>query len=190
MHYIKRKHHFGFTLIEVVVALFIFSILMIAVSSIFTQFFGSYKEVQAMAKNVENSQFVLNRIAKELRTSTVTIAESSRVRFYDYSQDMCLEYRINSVAKTFTVAQKVIALPVDPFTDCDNSGVWVGPQPLIKIDTPSGVLQGSFLTTQSSKTPQRIGKVTASLSVQENAQHVSNFQVTVSLRDYVYVGLQ
>src|SRR3989304_59518 len=105
----------GFTLIEAVVALFVFLIIMLSLSSTFTQSFSGYRNTRMVQKDVENAQFALNLMAKELRTSTVvsSAGSSNTVKFYDHSQNICFEYKIEDDGngnnkKKLTVSKRVI----------------------------------------------------------------------------------
>lgn len=61
----------GFTLIEMMVSIFIFAIMMTAISGIFARQISSYKQTRLMAGDLENAQFALNYIAKTLRTASI-----------------------------------------------------------------------------------------------------------------------
>ncbi len=182
----------GFTLIEVMVSLAVFLIIMLAMSQTFTQSFAGYRNVKAVQRDVENAQFALNLMAKELRTSTVTIPSSGSlvnvktVRFYDYSQNTCFEYQIDDVANQLTVKKKLVGTPSgDPSADCDNGGVWSTSTPMAK----AGILTGRFIVTPSTQTPKSAGKITISLQISEGPNHTARIQTTSSLRDYGYIGL-
>ncbi|MDP3957107.1 MAG: type II secretion system protein [bacterium] len=183
----------GYTLIEVVVALFIFLIIMTELSHTFAQSFATYKNAKAVQRDVANAQFVLNLLAKELRTSTIvdpssgSLVSAQSVRFYDYSQSTCFEYVI--VSNQLTVAQKTVANPTNnPSNDC--SGGLGGAVPVVKIETAGGALTGQFIVTPSIPNPGgKVGKVTVSLEISEGPNHKARIQTTSSLRDYGYVGL-
>ena len=51
----KRK---GFSLVELMVALFVFGIVMLGVSSVFTQTFSSYRYAKNLQRDVENMKFM------------------------------------------------------------------------------------------------------------------------------------
>lgn len=176
----------GFTLIEVIVSLFVFLIIMLALSSTFAQSFTGYRNTRAVQKDVESAQFALNLMAKELRTSTIVGGSSSRVKFYDYSQKMCFEYEIAS--DQLTVSKKDVANPTkNPVSDC--SGSLGGSTTLVKTETIGGRVTGFFQTTPSSVSPKQVGKITVSLHISEGSNNQANVQTTSSLRDYGYIGL-
>lgn len=172
----------GFTLIEVMVSLAVFLIIMLAMSQTFTQSFAGYRNVKAVQRDVENAQFALNLMAKELRTSSIVSASSggaltSAVKFYDYSQGLCLEYRIN--ASALQVAKAAVAT----FNDCVAASLGS------YATVTTGTVTGGFIITPSVISPQSVGKVTVSLEISEGPNHTARIQTTSSLRDYGYIGL-
>lgn len=181
----------GFTLIEVLVSLFVFVIIMTAVTNTFTSGFSSYKNTKIAQKNVEDAQFALNLMAKELRTSTVVSSGSTVpqpvITFYDYSQSLCVRYRID--ASHNLQRGKISVAASDISSDCttaipDSS---FGMQNM----NAGNINYGRFRITPSvtGATP-RFGKVTVTLDINQNGttQH-AYIQTTVSLRDYGFVGL-
>src|SRR3989344_9059776 len=174
----------GFSLIEVMVSLVIFSIIMLAITQTFTRSFASYRNAKNIQNDVANAQFALNLLSKELRTSSITSPASnvlvSSVQFYDYSQGMCFAYWINAGAL------QVMKISVPNFDACDTL---VGPYLYKTITT--GTVTGGFIITPSDFTSgsKTVGKVTISLQISEGTNHPVRIQTTVSLRDYGYVGL-
>lgn len=183
---VQKRNNRGFTLIEMMVAMFMFAILIAAVSQIFTSAFSGYRDAKAVQRDLETAQFSINTIAKELRTSTVVSASGSQssVKFYDYSQATCFQYRISGgnlqVARSGT--------PAD-VSECDSFNL----SSFTAI--AHGIVSGGFFVTPSepvSGTPPaggRVGTVTVSLEIGESAVHRARIQTSVSLRDYSYVGL-
>ena len=177
----------GFTLIEVLVSLFAFLIIMTAVTNTFISGFSSYKNTKAAQKDVENAQFAMNSIAKELRTSTVVSSTATTVRFYDYSQGRCIEYQLD--AGELKVSKRApLDIALVP-TDCTSSGYPL-PTALIKSGMPGGSVTGRFRVVPSASSPSVVGKVTLSLQIQEGSSDMARIQTTVSLRDYSFSGLQ
>jgi prepilin-type N-terminal cleavage/methylation domain-containing protein len=182
----------GFTLIEVIVSLFVFLIIMLALSSTFAQSFTGYRNTRAVQRDVESAQFALNLMAKELRTSTVVSSTANSVTFYDYSQaGKCFKYEIAN--DQLTVASKDVTVPpppavFDPIAGC--AGGFPSSTPLVKTETTAGTVRGTFRVIPSEKSPsKKVGKVTTSLQISEGPKHTANVQTTSSLRDYGYIGL-
>ena len=66
---IKNKK--GFTLIEMMVSIFIFALIMASIAGIFGRQISSYKQTRIMANDLENAQFAINYISKTLRTASI-----------------------------------------------------------------------------------------------------------------------
>ncbi len=82
----KNKTKKGFTLIEMMISIFIFAIMMTSIAGIFARQISSYKQTRIMANDLENAQFALNYIAKTLRTASILGQGSSAggEMFIDY----------------------------------------------------------------------------------------------------------
>jgi len=85
----------GFTLIEVLVSIFIFSLLMIVTFDFFSSSVFGYRNSKAIQKDLESAQYAMNIMTKTLRTSKVIDSSSSMIRIYDYSRktEKCIVYR-------------------------------------------------------------------------------------------------
>lgn len=185
--FVKQASYKGFTLIEVVVSVFIFAIIMMAVSQIFISAFRGYNYARAVQRDLETAQFSINTLAKELRTSSVVSAPGVQtfVQFIDYSQDICFRYQISG--SNLQVAKVSVSGSSDKFTDCLLSGV--GSSGYTTIST--GTVTGTFYVEKSSPTTgaKKVGKVTLSLVISEGS-HMARIQTTASLRDFGYIVLQ
>ncbi len=185
----RKKTLPGFTLIEMVISLGIFSIIAVAVAGTFASGFSTYKETRALSRNLESAQFAMNTLAKLLRTSTVdpgSPSSSNQIIFYDHSSSRCFQYRIWSSA----VGSSVLQARWFPLTDsslCRSSTNATFPPTFSQVT--SGFVTGGFLITPSMN-PTRAGRVTLSLSVKTNASAVreAHVQTTTSLRDYKEIG--
>ncbi len=108
----------GFTLVEMMVSIFIFMIIMTAIVGVFARQINAQKKARVMQGDLENAQFALNYISKTLRTATIVgdtekgnLREfiqggpdnkndfhlykiSSNVGFivYDFSQEACIKF--------------------------------------------------------------------------------------------------
>lgn len=177
----------GFTLLELLISLAVLSILMLATSSIFVKSFGSYQATKRIESNISDAQFLMNSIAKELRTSTVVAPTSDgstqSLKFFEYSKSECVQYRFNSGA--IEVARSSSG---SDFASCNNTSNLSG---FTRVGI--GSVTGSFYSLPSkpaSPGPQRIGRVTVTLSIQISGSNPVVLQSTTSLRDYGYAGLQ
>lgn len=177
---------------EVLVAMFIFSLVIIATAQIFGSSIHGYRKGASMQQDLESAELALNSMAKVLRTSTIADSSSegsgqSEVIVYDYVAGACVGYEIDSSTnrlnkKTYSTSDyNESASP--PTVDCSDAA---SPEAMV-----SGVQSGSFDVVKSdgTTTPKKIGKITIYLDISEDGEHHAKMQTTVSLRDYSYVGL-
>lgn len=174
------KKRAGFTLIEVIVATFIFVLVIAGVSQIFVQAFSGYRNGKIAQANLEAAQFAMNTIAKELRTSSIAKSGAKFVQFFDYSQTTCFRYQVNVASNILEVASdnKITSL-----ADCVSKDF------TLYSPVASGIVAGSFYVIPSSETDPKVGRVTLSLQVGTAVAHPADIQTTVSLRDYALVGI-
>lgn len=179
----------GFTLVEMIIAIGVFSIMSVAIAGAFTSGFSSYGDTRELQRNVETAQYALNTLEKLLRTSTVVSAAGNNVQaitFYDYSSSRCFRYRF--VAGGSFAAQWFVTS--DPFgtSPCVTGSASFSASAAVT----SGYVTGGFTIVPSDKlsTPKKMGRVTVNLSVKADsgAAIESRIQATSSLRDYSYVG--
>jgi len=171
----------GFSLVEMLVAMFIFSLVIGIVSQIFTQAFVGYREQKRLQSNIESAQFAINTIAKELRTASVVSAGGgnlSSIEFFDYSQSTCFLYSFSGNQLT---EQKKSENSV---SDCD--GLYGGATTVL-IDGIN--VDGHFNITKSVLNTT-IGRVTIFISLGETDKPQTRLQTSVSLRDYEVSGVQ
>lgn len=178
----KKK---GFTLLELLISTAILALLMLVTTGIFVNSFGSYQSTKRIESNISDAQFLMNLLAKELRTSTVVAPSSSgstqSVKFFEYSRSQCVQYRFNGNA--IEVARTASGTS---FSSCDNSSNLSGFTPI-----GSGEVTGSFESVPSrSSSPKRIGRVTITINIKVQSSDPIVIQTTASLRDYGYAGLQ
>lgn len=187
-----RSRSRGFTLIEVVVALFVFTLLMSSVAGIFSSTFLGYQSARSSQRDTENAQYAINAMAKELRTSSIanptTPGAGPSVRFYDYSQDICFNYRIQNgnleVASVAPADPSLLVTAADKLAFCSSASMGA------YTTVTTGVVTGTFVVTPSSAAlPISVGKVTVALRIAEGTRHEARLQTTASLRDYGLTGL-
>lgn len=183
----KKKYRVllgGFTLIEVIVSLFVFTLAMASVTQIFGSAFSGYRATRNVEQDIENIQYTINIMAKELRTSSVVSASGSQqsVKFFDHSQGRCFRYRIRVAERDLQVASAAST----GVADCNG----LNPAAFATIST--GTVTGSFQVTPSAAIggpATRVGKVTIAFQIAEDATHFARIQTTVSLRDFGNIGL-
>lgn len=138
---IKSEKLKGFTLLEVVVATFIFVLIMVTIIQIFGSGFSGYRKAKAVQKDLESAQQNMNMMAKVFRTSQVVwssdwigscglvsydvgtpAADSDAIRIFDYSQYKCYRYEFTN-SKTGALNQMLVSsktiMPTENKTACD-----------------------------------------------------------------------
>lgn len=169
----------GFTLIEMIVSIFIFSLIITTAIAAFASMTRARKQAAAVQQNMEDARYVLEQMAKTLRTSKILSpaanGTTTDLKAFDYSQNKCVEYKINIVNAKITYSDG----GSDPASCSFNTFT----------NMNSGTLYGIFDVHPS--IPGSAGKVTASLSICEactGALDHTRVQTTVSLRDYQEVN--
>jgi prepilin-type N-terminal cleavage/methylation domain-containing protein len=198
-----QKKQKGFTFIELMIAIFIFALMMMAVAGIFSSSIGGYQKARAVQKNLEDAQFIMNQIAKILRTSSVVDNTStSSIVVFDYSQGKCFRYTfdVNKIkfGKTDAPDPPVpLASPSpqrelfekNPITWC-NSNKPNASTPMAALDVTGKF--NAFPSYPGSGNNGFLGRVTISMKVCSNVGCTSdkaNIQTSVSLRDYYQAGI-
>lgn len=175
---------------EVIVAVFIFAIMMTATAAFFGKSMFSYRGARAIQKDLESAQFAVNLVAKSLRTGSIYDYKnkaSAFVKIYDHSQGKCIEYKFESSALKYSWGTPAGANDEEKRINCPAT-------PLSALQSiTAGTVTGFFDVIPS--VPNIVGKVTISMSVcpesgcSGNPKDEANIQSTVSLRDYKEAGL-
>ena len=173
---IFRKNK-GFTLVELLVAIFVFSLMITVSISAFSSVIISRKNTRITQKNVEEARTAIETMAKNIRMSTnLGPGGSSRTSIYMYnnSQEMCVAYRFSS-NRLQTNFYANAGSEEDP--DCDSPSGW------INIINTNAV--GKFYVVESDDTTddEAIGRATIHLTI-GSGNLEKHMQTTVSFRDY------
>lgn len=190
--FLKKKQR-GFTIIEVVMSLAVFLIVMVATSGIFSSIFSGYKNTKSIQRDTENAQYALNVMAKELRTSSIATpaiaATVSAVRFYDYSQNICISYRISGSNLEYASIAPTGAVLITLDTAAKKLNFCQTATLSAYTTVSTGIVTGSFVVTPSTVGSVSVGKVTVALQIAEGTNHAARIQTSMSLRDYNYTGI-
>lgn len=162
----------GFSLVESMIAVFIFSLVAIMLTGVFSGFLKSYKSAKKAQRSAESAQYAINLMAKSIRSSTfapgVTFGPMNQVmRMFDKSRSQCVVYK-------YAYGAGVLQLATPAGTDIASCAT---PQPgdfrpLTKAGDIAGV---SFIGSASE------GKIL--ISVDTGGGEASQIQTTISLRD-------
>lgn len=180
----------GFTFLEVIVAVFIFALMMVAATAIFAKAMKAYSNTKVIQRDMESAQYAMNLMAKTIRTSSVIVPSPppttvTRLVIYDYSQGKCIEFKF----ETNKLVTRSIATSGTNKSNCDS---------LISGSGSANDLVGTYTTGRFSVIPSEIGtvgRVTISMEVCPATgcsgieRDKAIIQSTVSLRDYIVSGL-
>jgi len=176
----KNVRKNGFTLIEIIVAMFIFVLVISGSTVVFANVFRSYGDAKDIQENMENAQYAMNLMGKTFRTSSVASGDGEGlddIVVFDYSQEKCIRYYFDSSSNNLMKAE----IETEEFSSCD------GTTPSGGVAMTSGDVSGSF-NVESSEEDTAVGKITISMTISKGKNTV-NLQTTTSLRDYVVSGI-
>lgn len=97
---LKKSSKKGFTLIEILVATFVFVLIMTASSGIFLSMITAIRKSRDLQHNVEGAQLALNEIPKTLRTSVIKAYSDDTITIFDNSRTVegCITYQFDPVS--------------------------------------------------------------------------------------------
>jgi prepilin-type N-terminal cleavage/methylation domain-containing protein len=172
------KKQKGFTLLELLVSIFIFIVALLAASIVFARTMQAYRVSSNIQKNLESAQFALNLMAKNIRQDTIEVpssqGEATEIRVYDVTTDTCIGYNFNSTNKTLETGTKN--------GDCGS--------PPLYSPAANYVYSGKFFVTpmQTATAPYQIGHVTIFMQMCSNLNCISAdehaLQTSVSQRNF------
>ena len=180
---IKKNKQKAFSLIELITAMFVFSVVIMVTVAIFVNVVHVRKKSKHVQQNMEDIKYVMELMSKVIRMSSkVTNVGSNQVIMYNNSQNKCISYR-------FTGSSLESASNSDDRASCGLTSVFP-----IADYTPmvNGSVTGKFSVTPSSNSPPHIGKVVITMSISAGSgsgEHAVNLQTTLSLRNYEDVGI-
>ncbi len=199
MKRINAKNKAGYTFLEVIVATFVFALIMVSVSGFFANIFSNYNHAKKIQKNTENAQSTMNYAAKVLRTSTIISysSDNKTIRVYDYSQRKCVEFKFEKGDLKYGEKTYGNETDDDAKTDCKTA---TDLSNFNLLNNSIGNPNSNFFVTSSSDSPiKTVGKVTIVMRVcvsdangdcpDDNKANFTQLQTTVSLRDYKEAGL-
>ena len=98
------KNNKGFTLVELIVAVSVFSLLSIVMGGIYLSFTKSQTRTKASQSLLNDSQYVLEILSKDFKSNEIIFCESNEIRTKEE----------NGSVKTFTHSNDVINVDTDP----------------------------------------------------------------------------
>lgn len=187
----------GFSLIEMLVAIFISILVMTATIQVFSNMIKGYRKAKIIQKDLEEAQFALNITAKSLRAGVLVKCDNnacasagnySSLRIFDFSQNKCIEYAVTGTQLTQRSAEYLALADPKP-----NQLVWCGGSPSFGAvaNLATDINAGTFYVVPSNATVA--GRITISLKICPNAvctggiNDEADIQTTVSTRVYTEV---
>ncbi|MFA5962309.1 MAG: prepilin-type N-terminal cleavage/methylation domain-containing protein [Parcubacteria group bacterium] len=177
-----RKNYYGFSMLEVMISVSIFTVVIFAVTATYARTFSAGQKSRIVQRNMEASRTAMEAMAKNMRMSTKLMVDATKktVIMFNNSQATCIRYSFTGGSLTS------LFYPSDPayspgdleYPDCSTaSGT---PTELISAD-----VDGIFEVTPTSATPKVVGKATVLLNIGNgvDAQHI---QTSISFRDFDY----
>ncbi len=164
-----NKNKEAFSLPEVIVAMFIFVLMMLVVTSVFVTMVKTRKEARDMQQRMENVRYAMELMAKNIRMSRVDDVDDSNLYIYNYSQGKCMHFKFgdSNVEMEEAVAESS--------QDCGSFG-YSG-----SVNLAEGDIDGGEFYFFKPGADSSLGKVTILMKMMEGKE---NAQTTVALRNY------
>ncbi|MDH4330598.1 MAG: type II secretion system GspH family protein [Candidatus Moranbacteria bacterium] len=175
-----NKNTKGFTLIEVMIAMFIFVIMISASIISLMNVFGAYGRAKEVQGHIDNSQFAMNLMMKSLRTSSLINNTGTEITIFDYSRNECVQYNFDSGSTSLQTR----AVTSD-YESCKTEGF--GGVEFLSMT--SGDVTGKFWASESDAN-NNVGSVTVLLMINKGEKTEVDIQSSVSLRDYKVSGIE
>ena len=177
----KRINQAGVTLIEILVAMMIFSFVLGGIVLFGVRAIEANTRSQAMQNSLENARFAIESISKRARTSSGIAGDGDEVFFIDNAQEDA------SYCYQFGTDVLEVGKGIAGYASCDD---------ITTFETILGgsktAIEGSFevVKTDKNATPPTRGQLkisikityTGGMGVQSDSERI--IQSTVSLRDY------
>jgi prepilin-type N-terminal cleavage/methylation domain-containing protein len=172
----RQKFGKGFSLVEVLVAVFLFSLTITMLMAAFSGFLKNQINAKRNQRDIENAQYAMNLMAKTLRTSK--IVDTSNPNFplnvYDYSQGKCLRYIYNAADKRLQYYSSSPGETGNPDTCNYNT------EPLNDL-TSNNIVSAFVVATASDEAVGTFGKVTVALNVRDHSGTTSVIPIQMSV---------
>lgn len=173
-----QKNKKGFTLVESLVSVFVFSLASVMIAGTFTSFFKNFQIAKKTQQSTESAQYAMNLMAKTIRTSEIHDVYNGSpliyIRMYDKSSQQCVAYRYAATRKGVIHN----SVPAATIGDCDWAGLIDGSS-MTNLSGLDDIVGARFNYSPGSN---GVGFVTVALDVQ-GSNAVSPIQMTVSLRE-------
>lgn len=179
MKFLNHKKK-GFSLMEMIISIFVFSLIFTTVIAVFTNVIHTRKKAKDIQTQMETVRTAMDEMAKNIRMSSEVEGSSSVLDMYNNSQGICIRYKIDSTNNKIT---KITGGPDSGDVKCSTSHLdSYGDGVSIIENIPNLGGQFSLTKTDLISVLKTMGKVT--IAIWSTGSSPFNVQTTVSLRDY------
>ena len=175
----KTKNKSGFSLLEMIIAMAISSIIILSVVSVFAAAVKTQNEARINQKKVEAAGAAMEIMAKTIRMSSYLVVSEDKTAVYMYnnSQNKCVSFKLSLSGTLLQMAERDLLSGENPAIHCTAPGYG---SPLSIVRNVSGL---SFQVTKtndgSDGNSKVIGKATILIKIGN-----SNLQTSVSFMGY------
>jgi prepilin-type N-terminal cleavage/methylation domain-containing protein len=171
------KNTRGFSLIEMLVSMFIMVTIVMAVTAVFAKSYSARKAAREAQTNLEEARTAIEAIAKNMRMSSHTREDGTgkTLTMLNNSQGICLKYRFFTDSTGQKKLSQSSRLPSGAADDC-SAGAYGAEGEMI-----SKTVDGGFHIIETDRTAgsERVGRGTIWIKM-----GTQTLQTTVSFRDY------
>ncbi|MDQ1284247.1 MAG: hypothetical protein QG620_595 [Patescibacteria group bacterium] len=174
------------SLVEVLVAMFVFMIITLALVAIFSSIILMNEKSRQNSVSMEEARTAMEAMSKNIRMSSqVKINEAgNRITMFNHSQEKCILYNFTS---SDVLRRREVVIPEGDRDDCseenggDNCNCADSTIYSSAVSMTQSVMDGKFFVgeTDKSSDPKVIGKATIQIKIDDRV-----LQTSVSFRDY------
>ena len=201
MKNITKKTKKGFTLIEMIISVAIFSIIMTAIVVTFSSYIKTNRYSRIVQRNLESVQFAFNYMAKTLRISNVIKGDGDDENMFTYSEITgdCVYFYLEDDAlqyKKVKLASVHITMPADSMErdKCGKKTIYSTAN-AVKLTTGK-VKKLKFDYTYTSRgdesatppTPPTVGRATFSAAIEDKTTATGIIWAQTSVSSLNYPG--
>lgn len=169
----------GFSLIEVIMAMFIFVLMMLTVTSVFATMVKTRRKALSTQRNMEDIRYVMEFMAKNIRMSSVDgLSGLNKIYIYNYSQEKCMFFQFNSSDKKILFGETPQGSRI-AYPDCSSNSISYPESELAFFGEANKISKVIFYYEPFGDSS--LGQVTILIGMEGQQE---NAQTTVSLRNY------
>ncbi len=166
----------GFSLLEMIIAVFIFSLVVTVAVSAFVSAVSVRKKTKEIQQNMENARVAIDGMAKALRNGDIITGTVNTILAYNYSQERCEQYLFSGNNLTYSFKSVLQADYMADKTLCNSS---LGGT----FNMLSGTVSSGKFNVIPSVAGSSVGRVTILMQIQNaGGADKALMQTTVSLR--------